>query len=1402
MPAIGEMLETLVSYVPVLVVRRLMRDQRPPPSAAADHFPAVLLSADISGFTSLAEQLAQRGPEGAEELSSLLNNIFDELINLISVLGGDVVSFAGDAILALWSASDEDLATATLRAAQCSLALQTLRSMQQPGVEVPLAIRMGIGVGEVRMLYVGGVYSRWEWLTTGTALIQAEQTGQQARPGQVVLSPEAWALVQDSCEGYPITPRTTSASPRQQLLAPPMILEAVTHPLPPSIPEPLDVPPELEPALRVFIPGAVLTRMTATQGAWLAELRLVTVLFVSLPMMDDPTTPLETVQEMVQQLQTAIYHYEGSVNKLSVDEKGATLIAAFGLPPLTHEDDPTRGIQAALAIQERLHDMRMWSAIGVTTGRAFCGEIGNVQRREYTIIGDVVNLAARLMQAATLLESTAAPVILCDATTYHAAQLRLIFETLPPITVKGKTEPVPIYRPLGAKQRTVRSQRALIGRDKERTIIIAQIQQLVRSSASSSRTRAHESLAVLLIEGEAGMGKSRLIDELHRQAEAMHVSILAGMGDASEQSTLYYAWRRIFSQIFDLEQFPTTEARRQHMLNFLETNYAPMLDRAPVLNAIFPLELLENETTAQMNAQMRAETTRALLLQILRSRVARTPTVLIIENIHWLDSASYALLLSVARRIKTLLIVLTARPMNAPLPPDYEELLQLPRTRHLRLEPLSIDEIIALLSQRLAVATIPDPVIALIREKAQGNPFFTEELIYALRDSGQIVIEQGECRLNTEKESIESLSLPDTIQGMITSRIDRLNPAQNLLLKVASVIGPAFPVRILQDIYPFEAGADELTDHLAELASLGLLQRDSSTLDGTYRFKHVVTHEAIYHLMSFAQRRQLHTAIAEWYERTFPERQEELAPLLAQHFAQAADERALEYFKRAGDMALASYADQEAITQYSRALELVRQGQARKRATVPTTLLVHLYLKLGRVLELHAAYEQALENYRQMAALADEREDPVLKLAALTAQARLRVLPTTSYDAEQALILLQEAQPLAQTLHDNQTETSILWIMMLFHIFSTNDPHQAISYGEQALALAREHGFREQEAATLHDLAVAYRNRGAICHSETLLEESRTMWRELDNLPMLAESLSRSAVNHFLLGNYDQVLISSADAGQISQSINNLWGQATSRLIVGNVYLERGQVGQAVSIMEQGIELADQCGHLIVLVATRTDLAWLYGSMGALEQAQALLSQAHTCAATIPTLQPLTLAMQARLLLRSGASTTARTALAEHQGMSGRGANNSLAMIYMALTAAEIALEQHDYREAIASMDQLIEGLEQHHIRSFIYEARYLKGLALLESDTIDAAYAVLQAAHAEAEALEARRMCWQILVALSRCEAARGNHASALSLRQQARNLATFMAEAIDRPALQEAFLGLPAVRDLLETA
>lgn len=1388
----SELLHTLASYVPTLLVRRLMHDTRRPTAAAEERFPAVLLSADISGFTALAEKLSQSGPEGAEKLSSILNTIFDELINLITALGGDIVSFAGDAILALWLATEEDMAVVTLRAAQCSLALQTLRSVDPRSLDVHLAMRMGIGVGDVRILYLGGVYDRWEWLTTGSALIQAEMAGQHAHPGQVVLSAEAWQLVQMYCEGYPAMRSGLHSEAVQPDSQPHMILTAVHRPVPPELPEPVALVEEMSLALQAYIPGAVLTRLTATQGTWLAELRLVTVLFINLPDLYNPDTTLEHIQEATRELQTAIYRYEGSVNKLSVDEKGATLIAVFGLPPLTHEDDAVRGVLAAMGIQIMLRKLGMRGAIGITTGRAFCGEIGNAQRREYTIIGDVVNLAARLMQASARPGEDATINILCDMATCHAASMRIVFETLEPISVKGKTEVVQVYRPIKEKERSIRSQRLMTGRDKERDILISQLQMLVRSTSSTGRTMRAEPLDILVIEGDAGMGKSRLIDELHRQGNMMNVRILTGIGDAPEKSTLYYAWRHIIGQILDLEGFPDLQARQQHILTTLKANHPSMEERAPVLNAVLMLELPENETTAQMSVQIRADATRSLLLQLLRVSIAQTPTVLIMENIHWLDSASHALLLLVSKRLKSLLVVLTIRSQSEPLPDEYYELLQLSRTRQLRLEALSADEIRTLVCRQLGVSTIPEAVVDLIRRKAQGNPFFTEEITYALRDSGMIVISSGTVHLTEAFEGADGMGLPDTIQGIITSRIDTLGPAQQLTLKIASVIGTVFHFRILQDIYPFNISEEELFRNLMELMHAGLIQQDLSPAVPTYRFKNIITQEVVYHLMSFAQRRQLHRAVGEWYLEHTPDRLDELASMLAQHFAHAEDERALYYFKRSGDQALASYAEQEAISQYTRALELISQGKARRPTTVSMEDLIHIYSKLGRVLELRASYDQALKNYHQMERLANDHDDPALKLAALSGQATLYLLPIPTHDPPCARSLLEQAQELARELRNPLAESRILWNFMLLHIFSASEPQQAISYGMQSLAIAHEHNLREQMAFTLHDLAIAYCVQGEMQRSQEVLVDARTIWRELDNLAMLADSLSRSAFNSFLMGNYDQTIATSADAGQISQSIGNLWGQATSRLIVGSVSLEHGRPDNAISIMEKGIEIAEQCRHLPVLICTRADLAWSYGILGAVEHGLTLVRQACDVAEEhrIGTLRSWALAVLARLQLRKGDIAAAEIVLNQNKHDQVCEANSLFAPIYMPLARAELALAKYDYGRAIMTIDLLIEDLNRREIRSFIYEARYLKGRALLALDETETAYNVLDIALKEAEALDARRMVWPIGFALSQVAARRGSNGEAEELRRQAYSTVDYIANNMSNPELRSMFL------------
>jgi class 3 adenylate cyclase len=281
--------------------------------------------------------------------------------------------------------------------------------------------------------------------------------------------------------------------------------------------------------MRAYIPGAILTRLAAGQISWLAELRRVTVIFINLPDLNH-TMPLEQAQTVMRTLQAALYRYEGSINKLNVDDKGVTLVAALGLPPLAHEDDAIRGVQAALAMQTALRDLGLRSAIGITTGRAFCGAIGSEQRREYTMIGNVVNLAARLMQAAT-------GDILSDTATVQAAQTHLVFESLPAISIKGRAEPVLVFRPRGETKTVVRPQAAIVGRNAERMLLSDQIQRLLRSEESG----------VVVIEGEAGIGKSRLVEELQRQAQVLGVNSLVGFGDAIEKSRPYHAWRDLRS---------------------------------------------------------------------------------------------------------------------------------------------------------------------------------------------------------------------------------------------------------------------------------------------------------------------------------------------------------------------------------------------------------------------------------------------------------------------------------------------------------------------------------------------------------------------------------------------------------------------------------------------------------------------------------------------------------------------------------------------------------------------------------------------------------------------------------------------------------------------------------------
>ncbi|HMA36463.1 MAG TPA: AAA family ATPase [Chloroflexia bacterium] len=931
---------TLSSYVPPPVVRQLAADPAPIPTPSAAHVPAAVLFADISGFTPLAERLARQSTAGAEELTAWLNAYFGRLIDQIVAYGGDLVKFAGDALLAIWAA-DEPLPVLAARAAACGLALPALRAAPGSVSGATPRLRIGIGAGTVALLHLAGVKGRAEFVVAGAPLAEMGAAVHAAQPGEVVLGPAAGRLLAARSTGQPLA---AGLFRLQSVVAPPPQHAA---PLPP-------LPASADSALQAYIPRAVLARLLAGQTAWLAELRRVTVLFLHLPALDHaaPDAPAR-IQAVTQAVQTILYHYEGSMNKIGVDDKGITLIAALGLPPLAHADDATRGVAAAHAIRETLQAQGIASAMGIATGQVFCGEVGNPTRREYTMVGDVVNLAARLMQVAD-------DDILCDAPTYHAARGQIGFAPLPAIMVKGKAGMLAVYRPVGpVGSPAPPPSLPMVGRRREWEVLAGELTAL----------RAGGAGGIVVIEGEAGIGKSRLVTVIQQEATGRGLQVLTGAGDAIEQATAYHAWRSVFRALFAWDALPAAlTARRQAVLDAL-----PAADRlrAPLLNVVLPLDLPESALTTHLHGPVRAENIHDLLLRLLHAAAARTPTVVILEDAHWLDSASWALARGAGEPIHRLLLVIATRPPGDPAPADLCRLRDQPGTRWLALAPLVPDEIQALVCRRLGVAALPEPVAAFIQAKAEGHPFYSEEIAYALRDRGLITIQDGICRIPPGAGDLHTVAFPDTVQGVITSRIDRLAPPEQLTLKVASVIGRVFALRTLRAVHPIAADQPHLPAYLARLEQLDLTPLDTPPPDTAYLFKHIITREVAYNLMLFAQRRQLHRALALWYEH--PEAADSAAgtgpalappyPLLVYHWRAAGDARkTLGYLVKAGANALHTGAAQEAAAIFTEALGLdtaARLGSSPLHRATWERQLGEAYYALGRWQDSRTHLEQA-----------------------------------------------------------------------------------------------------------------------------------------------------------------------------------------------------------------------------------------------------------------------------------------------------------------------------------------------------------------------------------------------------------------------------------------------------------
>ncbi len=401
---------------------------------------------------------------------------------------------------------------------------------------------------------------------------------------------------------------------------------------------------------------------------------------------------------------------------------------------------------------------------------------------------------------------------------------------------------------------------------------------------------------------------------------ADELATFVGWGDPIARSTPYHAWQPVFARYFGTEDLKDAASRRDKVLARF-ADRPEWLRLAPLVSPIVQADIQENEHTSPLVGTVRAESTRDLLVGLLAETAEERPVLVVLDDAHWLDSESVALALAATRNIPRLLLVLATRPTTTPLP-AMQRLRSLPDTEIMEVSGLDADGHEALLADTYGVASVPPHLVAWIRSKTQGNPFFSQEVARSLREQGLVEVEKGAWLEAPTASELERVTVSPTVEGIVASRIDRLTTRQQLVLKTASVVGSSFALSIVRDVFPIAEQRNELESELEALIEADLLTRGPSGTETVHAFKHGITLDVTYNMMLGEQRRRIHRALGEWYEQSRDLGPGSLLPLLAHHWDRTDDDaKAIEYLEKASAVTLDEGAYQEAAQLLRRVLE-------------------------------------------------------------------------------------------------------------------------------------------------------------------------------------------------------------------------------------------------------------------------------------------------------------------------------------------------------------------------------------------------------------------------------------------------------------------------------------------------
>ncbi|HEX6304595.1 MAG TPA: tetratricopeptide repeat protein, partial [Anaerolineales bacterium] len=1126
-------MESLIAYIPVDRRLALLRGDILPGRTEGS-----ALFADISGFTPLTEALVRElGPlRGAEELTRHLNLVYDALINELHSFRGSVIGFSGDAITC-WFDADNGL-----RAVACGLFMQmAMQSLASVSISrentVTLAMKAAVATGPARRFLVGDPEIQVIEAVAGQTLDHLAAAEHHTQKGEVVLDASTVAALGDRVRYR--SRRVDEQSGREFGVLDGLRDPVEMDPWPPIKAEQLD-----EAIIRQWLLPPVYERLRGGQGELLAEFRPAVSLFARFGGIDydNDDEAGQKLDVYIRKVQQVLHRYEGSLIQLTMGDKGSYFQAAFGAPT-AHEDDVVRTVSAASEIV-KITPAEDWDSavqIGIAQGRMRTGAYGGSMRRTYGVLSDETNLAARFMQAAYPGQILASDRICASSSETFE------WEELLPLSLKGKSAPVVVYALKGIREHAaIRLQEPkyalpMVGRVAELDLIRQKVFAALEGKGQ-----------IVGLTGEAGMGKSRLVAEVIRLANEHKFIGFGGECQSYGTSTSYLVWQNVWRGFFGLDKILSFEEKIISLKTQLAFFNQKFIARLPLLGPVLNLSIPDNKLTANLDAKLRKSSLEALLLDCLRAKAKESPLLFVFENCHWLDPLSHDLLELVGRAISDLpvFLMMAYRPFDAK---TWKET----RLSHLRhFTEISLGEFSQAESEELIRLKIsqyidedrelPAELLKHIVARAEGNPFYLEELINYLQDKG---IDPN------DKSALRQLDLPSSLHSLILTRIDQRTESQKITIKLASIIGRVFAAAWLWGAYPDLGEPERIRADLNVLCDLDLTTLDAEEPELVYLFRHIVTQEVSYESLPFATRSLLHDQLAQFVERTFKESIDQYVDLLAFHYERSSNEaKKREYLLRAGEVAQANYSNQAALNYYQRVLTLLQDDEQ-----------VKVMLKIGQVLELVGRWDDARDLYEiaivKARELQDRRDQARVQVAMgelLRKQGLYDEVPVWLSSAREGFEAVNDAAGVGQVLHYGGT-------------------------------MAAQQGNYE-EARRLYEESLVIRRQ---------LQDQRNISNLLNNLGILARYQR----------NYDEAREIHQEALSIRRALGDKWAIAISLINLGNVALDQGDYETAYDWISEALALQREVGDRFNIALAAETLGNVARARGDFESARELYNE-------------------------------------------------------------------------------------------------------------------------------------------------------------------------------------------------